>query len=38
MVDDLQGERNRRELRGIVKDLKTKLERCRPLYYILHSP
>jgi protein transport protein SEC20 len=35
MVDDLQGEKTRRELRGIVGDLKTKLERCRPFYYVI---
>jgi len=28
MVDDLQGEKNRRELCGIVEALKKKLERC----------
>jgi hypothetical protein len=32
MVDDLHGEKNRRELRGVVEDLKTKLERCFPLH------
>ena len=35
MVDDLQGEKNRQELCGIVEELKEKLERCCPLHHVI---
>ena len=35
MIDDLQGEKNRRELRGIVDDFNKKLARCGLFYPFL---
>ena len=37
MIDDLQGEKKRQELRRLVDVLKTKLERSCPLNYVIIS-